>query len=67
MKHHCTRCGEVLNEAKAVWLELDTRTGTYTAQPVPDEHSQGGFIFGAACAKREQAKHATAWTKRNAA
>lgn len=57
MKQYCTRCGEELNEAKAVWLELDTRTNTYTADPVPEKHSQGCFIFGSACAKREEKRH----------
>lgn len=49
----CTRCGERLNPAKAVWLELDQSTDTYTKEPVADHISQGFFPFGSACSKRE--------------
>jgi hypothetical protein len=56
----CTRCGETLNPERLVWLELDTRTGTYTDDAVEPEHSQGRFMFGAACAKRECAIHRAA-------
>lgn len=38
-------------------LELDQRTGTFTNQPVPHESSQGGFFFGANCAKIVLAEH----------
>lgn len=61
--YYCTRCGERLNPEKLVWLELDTRTGTYTDDAVEPEHSQGGFMFGAACARHERAKHRVAIAK----
>lgn len=48
----CECCGRSLDEHKAVWLELDTRTGEYTSGPVPEEASQGGFLFGVACARK---------------
>ena len=58
MDYHCERCGEKLRDrAAAVWLELDTRTDTYTAGEVPTEVSQGAFPFGKTCAKRAQAVH----------
>lgn len=57
MKQTCERCGEKLKEGVEVWLELDTRTNTYTSNTVPDEHSQGSFAFGRRCAKLAQAKH----------
>lgn len=48
----CTCCDRKLNPETAVSLELDTRIGRYHDQ-VPGEHSQGGFEFGPACAKKE--------------
>ena len=52
-EYRCTRCDELLNEARIVWLELNSRTGIYSSGPVePPEDSQGGFPFGAACARR---------------
>lgn len=59
----CEHCKAKLNPDKAVWLELDQRTGTYTDQPVPEEFSQGGFPFGADCAKNMLAEHAAAQGK----
>ncbi len=54
----CTRCGEKLDPEKMVWLELDQRTDTYHDEGgIPDDRNQGGFTFGAACAKRERANH----------
>lgn len=53
----CQRCGESLHPKREVWLELDQRTNTYTAGEVPEQHSQGGFAFGKACAKKAQAEH----------
>lgn len=49
----CERCGEQLNERRAVWLEKSWRTGLFHAEggAVPTEESQGGFPFGAACAR----------------
>lgn len=50
--HTCERCGENLDPAKAVWLELNARTGRYAeAGTVPEPESQGCFAFGSACAR----------------
>ena len=58
MKYHCERCGEKLKGREAaVWLELDTRTDTYTSGHVPEEVSLGAFPFGKYCAKHAQAEH----------
>lgn len=47
----CHRCGRVLREDKAVWLEMDTRDGTcHERGHVPREFSQGWFPFGEECA-----------------
>lgn len=46
----CIRCGKRLDHDKSVWLELSFRTGLY-AESVPVEESQGGFEFGADCAR----------------
>lgn len=49
---YCSRCGERLNPARAVWLELNMMDGTYDPDGrVPEAESQGGVPFGAACAK----------------
>lgn len=56
----CEHCKAKLNPDKAVWLEYDQRTGTYTDQPVPEEYSQGGFPFGADCARVVLAEHSAA-------
>jgi len=49
----CERCGEKLNPKTAVWLELSMTDGNYYNQ-IPEGHdSQGGFIFGKACAKSQ--------------
>ena len=53
----CTRCDRKLKEKDTVWLELDTRTNTYTSDFVPEKHSQGGFSFGKTCAKIETKAH----------
>lgn len=53
----CERCGDKLKPGKEVWLELDTRTNTFTDEEVPTEHSQGGFTFGKACARKQMAEH----------
>ena len=48
---YCEHCGQEL-KSKPVWLELDTRDGKYKKpEDVPVEHTQGGFPFGAACAR----------------
>ncbi len=49
----CTRCGEVLNASKAVWLDLNVHTGEFREEPWPESESQGGFVFGRACARRQ--------------
>lgn len=61
----CERCKAKLNPDMAVWLELDQRTGTYTDQPVPEEYSQGGFPFGADCARFALAEHIAAQEQGN--
>lgn len=49
---YCERCGDVLDQAKAVWLELNIYTGCFHKDgEVPQEESQGYFSFGSACAK----------------
>lgn len=58
MDYHCERCGEKLKgRSEAVWMELDTRTDTYTTGDVPEAFSQGAFPFGKTCAKRAQVEH----------
>lgn len=49
----CYRCNEILKPGREVWLELDTRTGRFTMDPIEEEHSQGFFAFGAVCAIAE--------------
>jgi len=56
-RNRCERCNELLHPGREVWLELDTRTNTYTDLKVPEEHSQGDFVFGNACAKRAKKEH----------
>lgn len=49
----CERCGAPLNEGRAVWLEMSTKTGKYTdpvKHPLPEDESQGCFPFGKDCA-----------------
>lgn len=49
----CERCNEKLNPAKVVWLELSNTDNNYYTT-IPKGHiSQGGFSFGAACAKAQ--------------
>ncbi len=51
----CEKCGAELNPSRVKWLELDTRTNVFTDPDkveIPEEHSQGGFPFGIACAKK---------------
>lgn len=48
----CQRCGKPLDHANSTWLELNMRTGLYCSSgTVPEEDSQGGFEFGASCAR----------------
>ena len=61
---YCHRCDSLLNPDKAVWLELNSRTGewrdgmavTEDDNPSWGDESQGGFSFGAACAKAQLAE-----------
>jgi hypothetical protein len=52
--YECERCDRELDPDKTVWLELRWDTGLYYAPgtEIPEDKSQGGFPFGAACAKR---------------
>lgn len=56
---YCHRCGERLDEAKTRWLVLSCADGRfYTTDAEADATgcNQGGFAFGAACAKRQLAE-----------
>lgn len=53
--HHCTACGQELRNTVA-WLELNSRTGKYSADAVPPAESQGCFPFGVQCAEAWLAK-----------
>jgi hypothetical protein len=48
----CIRCGKRIDHNKSAWLELSCATGLY-CEPgsVPEDDSQGGFEFGADCAR----------------
>lgn len=52
----CYRCGERLDDAKAVWLVLSCDTNHFYATDAEADATgcnQGGFAFGSACAKTE--------------
>jgi hypothetical protein len=50
----CYRCDQPLAEDRAVWLELNARTGQWShSAVVPPSDLQGRFPFGAACARRQ--------------
>ncbi len=50
---YCYNCGKPIKDGRIVWLELDGYHATWHRPgEVPEEHSQGGFEFGADCAKR---------------
>lgn len=51
-EHYCERCGERLNPATMVALELNSHTGLYSNGGVPESESQGWFDFGKACAAK---------------
>lgn len=52
VEHDCPRCGERLNVARGVWLELNfTNTRYFEDGMVTPNESQGSFLFGKACAK----------------
>ena len=49
----CERCGEVLDNKKAKWLELSQTDGNYYTT-LPNNHiSQGAFSFGTHCATKQ--------------
>lgn len=53
---YCEACGRVLDESKAVWLELDLRDNSWHREEdheVPSEFSQGCFPFGRDCFRRK--------------
>jgi hypothetical protein len=55
--YFCECCGRKLNPKTMVSLELDQRDDTYhDFGDVPEDQSQGGFLFGAACAKKKIAE-----------
>ena len=52
---HCERCRNPVKLDTAIWYELDARTGKYVKTAIPEEHSQGWFVFGPECGKRPNA------------
>ena len=55
--YFCERCGKKLNPKTMVSLEFDQRDNTYhDFGDVPENKSQGGFLFGVACAKKQIAE-----------
>jgi hypothetical protein len=63
----CERCNEVLNPAKAVWLELSiTDAKYYPPTCFPKTHeSQGGFSFGKDCARTVLTKDPENYNKKD--
>ena len=52
----CTCCERPLKN-KVAWLEKDVRSNRYTDDgSIPEEHSQGWFPFGLACARNTLAQ-----------
>lgn len=49
----CERCGEVLNEKRAKWLELSQTDGNYYTTLPANHISQGDFPFGTTCATKQ--------------
>lgn len=47
----CERCGKPVEQRYIVYLTLDQRTGTYTKRKVPEQYSQGSFLFGGNCSR----------------
>lgn len=50
----CERCHRPVEPTKAVWFELNSKTGEYVkvgSTYLPVEDSQGCFAFGPDCAK----------------
>lgn len=52
----CTRCGKKHLTTRVVWLSLDSRTNLFYETLPVGAIDQGGFAFGATCAKRELAR-----------
>jgi len=56
----CSRCGDVLDPERAVWLELNVGTLALTNPELDgalrEAESQGCFAFGAACARRARGR-----------
>lgn len=55
----CHRCDQPLNPDTAVWLVLSCSTGRFYATDAEADATgcnQGGFVFGAACARRQLAE-----------
>jgi hypothetical protein len=47
----CTKCNEILDSKKIIWLELSNTDGNFYKE-IPSNHiSQGGFPFGLKCSK----------------
>jgi len=55
--NRCQKCREILKPNREVWLELNTKTFTYTDSGVPESLSQGWFSFGADCARKARLQH----------
>lgn len=53
---YCTECGRKLNQKRLVVLELCRENGEYyfinPNKPMPENISQGGFLFGKNCASK---------------
>lgn len=49
-QQRCTKCNRELKENQIVWLTLDSETGKYHIDKVPEDKSQGAFPFGKDCA-----------------
>jgi hypothetical protein len=51
---YCWRCGDALDESKAVWLVADSSGGRfYATEEAAGLDNMGGFAFGSACAKKQ--------------
>lgn len=50
-ERYCTCCERPLR-GRLTWLEMNSRTGKYSAGGVPPEQSQGWFPFGPTCARK---------------
>lgn len=56
-RYNCTACQQMLHPAKVVSLEFDQRINEYhDFGGIPPESNQGGFPFGADCAKKAREK-----------